>query len=54
MLSASRKHEDKLSNTIRFLLVKNRGGKDGMVWNGIVDFDIGLIEMYDNYTQKSV
>lgn len=54
VMSISRTHKDKLSDTARFTVVKNRGGKDGMVYNGEVDFDIGKIEMYDTYTQKSV
>lgn len=54
VMSISRTHKDKLSDTARFAVVKNRGGKDGMIYNGEVDFDIGKIEMYDTYTQKSV
>jgi len=37
VVSLSRKQEDKLSNTARFVIVKNRHGKDGMVYNGLVD-----------------
>ena len=54
VISMSRTHSDKMSNTARFTIVKNRGGKDGMVYNGIVDLDIGDIQMYDTYTKKSV
>jgi hypothetical protein len=43
-----------MSNTARFSVVKNRGGQDGMVYNGYVDLEIGSIEIYDTYTKKSV
>lgn len=54
VLSISRTHADRMSNTARFTVVKNRGGRDGMVYNGYVDLQIGSIQMYDNYTKKSV
>ncbi len=54
VLSMSRKQEDKMSNTARFVVVKNRGGRDGNVYNAIVDFDIGSIQIFDNYTKNSI
>ena len=54
VLSISRKQEDKMSNTARFVVVKNRGGRDGNVYNAIVDFDIGSIQIFDNYTKNSI
>lgn len=54
VISLSRKHEDKLSNTARFVIVKNRHGKDGMVYNGLVDLQMGDIQMFDTYTKESV
>lgn len=54
LISISRTHQDKVSDTARFAVVKNRGGRDGMVYNGMVNLDIGKIEMYDNFTQNSV
>jgi len=54
VLSFSRTHSDRMSNTARFTVVKNRGGQDGMVYNGYVDLEIGSIEIYDTYTKKSV
>jgi len=43
-----------MSDTARFVIVKNRGGKDGNVFNAIVDFDIGSIEIFDNFTKNSI
>ncbi len=54
VFSMSRKQQDKMSNTARFVVVKNRGGKDGNVYNAIVDFDIGSIQIFDNFTQNSI
>lgn len=54
VLSMSRKQEDKMSNTARFVVVKNRGGKDGSVYNAVVDFDIGSIQIFDNFTKNSI
>lgn len=54
VLSMSRKHQDKLSNTARFVVVKNRSGRDGMVYNGVTNFQNGEIQMFDNYTKQSV
>lgn len=54
MVSMSRKHQDKLSNTARFVVVKNRSGRDGMVYNGITNFQNGDIQMFDTYTKDSV
>jgi len=42
----SRTQQDKLTNTARFVIVKNRNNIDGMVYNGIVDLTIGRMEMY--------
>lgn len=54
VLSMSRKQQDKMSDTARFVVVKNRGGRDGNVYNSIVDFDIGSIQIFDNFTKHSV
>lgn len=54
VFSMSRKQQDKMSNTARFVVVKNRGGRDGNVYNAIVDFDIGSIQIFDNFTQNSI
>jgi len=43
-----------MSDTARFVVVKNRGGRDGNVYNSIVDFDIGSIQIFDNFTKHSV
>lgn len=54
VISISRTHDDKMSNTARFTIVKNRGGRDGMVYNGLVDLQIGDIQIFDTFTKKSV
>ena len=54
VVSLSRKQEDKLSNTARFVIVKNRHGKDGMVYNGLVDLQLGDIQIFDTYTKESI
>lgn len=54
VLSMSRKQQDKMSDTARFVVVKNRSGRDGNVYNAIVDFDIGSIQIFDNFTQNSI
>ena len=54
VISLSRKQEDKLSNTARFVIVKNRHGKDGMVYNGLVDLQLGDIQIFDTYTKESI
>lgn len=54
VLSVSRTHSDKMSNTARFTMVKNRGGSDGMVYNGTVDLAIGDIKIHDVFTKESV
>ncbi len=54
VVSMSRTQQDKLTNTARFVIVKNRNNIDGMVYNGIVDFTIGRMEMYQNHTKKSL
>ncbi len=54
VFSMSRTQQDKMSDTARFVIVKNRGGKDGNVFNAIVDFDIGSIEIFDNFTKNSI
>lgn len=54
VLSISRTQQDKVSDTARFAVIKNRGGRDGMVFNGVVNLDIGKIEMFDTFTQNSI
>ena len=47
VMSLSRKSSDKISNTGRFHVIKNRFGPDGMTFPSRVDTSSGLIEIYD-------
>ena len=47
VMSLSRKASDKISNTGRFHVIKNRFGPDGMTFPSRVDTSAGMIEIYD-------
>lgn len=47
-LSLSRKKEDKVNQTGRFHIMKNRYGIDGLTYNAKVDTNTGHIELDDN------
>lgn len=47
VLSLSRKIEDKLVNTARFHVIKNRFGPDGRTYPALVDTSTGKIEIYE-------
>jgi hypothetical protein len=47
VISLSRKAADKINNTGRFHVIKNRFGPDGMTFPSRVDTSSGLIEIYD-------
>lgn len=47
VMSLSRKSTDKISNTGRFHVIKNRFGPDGMTFPSRVDTSAGMIEIYD-------
>jgi hypothetical protein len=46
-------HEDKLTGTCRWAIIKNRHGRSGMVYNGIVDFERGEMNIFDSHTKQS-
>ena len=46
-MSLSRKSTDKISNTGRFHVIKNRFCPDGMTFPSRVDTSAGMIEIYD-------
>jgi len=50
LLSLSRKTEDKLTNTARFHIVKNRFGADGVTFPSRMDTSRGIIEVYDSHS----
>ena len=50
-MSLSRLPKDKLNNTARFFLMKNRYGMDGMTYYASMDASTGVIEMDENPTE---
>ena len=48
VMSLSRKVEDKIANTGRFHVIKNRFGPDGMTFTSMVNTNNGKIEIYEN------
>jgi hypothetical protein len=48
VLSLSRKVEDKIANTGRFHVIKNRFGPDGMTYPSKVNTNTGKIEIYNS------
>lgn len=47
LISVSRKTEDKINNTARFHMVKNRFGSDGITFPAKFDASTGYIDVYD-------
>jgi replicative DNA helicase len=47
IVSISRKSKDKLNNTARFHVMKNRFGPDGITFPSKMDTNKGIIEVYD-------
>lgn len=50
VMSLSRKVEDKISNTARFHVIKNRFGKDGVTYAANFNASNGRIEIYEGNT----
>jgi hypothetical protein len=48
VISLSRKVEDKVANTGRFHVIKNRFGPDGITYPAMVNTNTGKIEIYDS------
>ena len=48
VMSLSRKVEDKIANTGRFHIIKNRFGPDGITYPAKVNTNTGKIEIYDS------
>jgi hypothetical protein len=47
IMSISRKSKDKLNNTARFHVMKNRFGPDGLTFPSKMDTNIGSIEVFE-------
>ena len=51
VMSISRKVEDKIANTGRFHVIKNRFGIDGITFPANINTNTGKIEVYEASTQ---
>ena len=51
VVSVSRKVEDKIANTGRFHVIKNRFGPDGITFPSSINTNIGKIDVYESNTQ---
>ena len=51
VVSVSRKVEDKIANTGRFHVIKNRFGPDGITYPSSINTNIGKIDVYESTTQ---
>ena len=49
-MSLSRKIEDKVANTGRFHIIKNRFGPDGLTFPAKINTNTGQIEIYESNT----
>ena len=52
VVSVSRKVEDKIANTSRFHVIKNRFGIDGVTFPSSMNTNIGKIQIYESTTQS--
>jgi len=52
VVSVSRKVEDKIANTSRFHVIKNRFGIDGVTFPASMNTNIGKIQIYESSTQS--
>jgi hypothetical protein len=48
-MSQSRTKKDKVANTARWHIMKNRYGSDGMTWNMKADLSMGHFEILGEY-----
>lgn len=52
--SLSRKRQDKISNTARMHIIKNRFGADGMTFPVIMDTNRGVIDIYEQSSPEGI
>ena len=50
VVSLSRKVEDKIANTGRFHVIKNRFGPDGLTFPAKVNTNTGIVEIFESST----
>ena len=51
VMSMSRKVEDKIANTGRFHVIKNRFGIDGMTYPATINTNIGQVQIFEGNSQ---
>ena len=54
IMSISRKAKDKLNNTARFHVMKNRFGPDGITFPAKMDTNTGFIEVFDGNSSDGI
>ena len=54
IMSISRKSKDKLNNTARFHIMKNRFGPDGITFPSKMDTNTGFIEVYEGNSSDGI
>ena len=54
IMSVSRKSKDKLNNTARFHIMKNRFGPDGITFPSKMDTNKGVIEVYEGNSSEGI
>jgi replicative DNA helicase len=54
VMSLSRKREDKLANTARFHIIKNRFGADGMTYPAYMNTSNGEVTLYDSNSSEGL
>mgnify|MGYP000666016500 CR=1 FL=1 len=54
VISLSRKIEDKIGNTGRFHVIKNRFGIDGITYPATINTNIGMIQLLDIEKTKNI
>jgi hypothetical protein len=54
IMSLSRKSKDKLNNTARAHIMKNRFGPDGITFPCKMDTNVGIMEVYDGNSSDGI
>ena len=52
VMSLSRRMEDKLNDTARIHIIKNRFGPDGLTYNASFDTSCGALELYETNSEE--
>ena len=54
VVSVSRKVEDKIANTGRFHVIKNRFGIDGVTYPSTINTNIGVVKIHEGSSQSGM